>query len=255
MMNALKIFKASLFLLAVLCAVVPAANPSFANERAANDTLVLQQALTLLGYDVGRVDGRMGPRTISALAQYQRERGLATTGRLDARTVTRLTDDLLSDDPTPSSSQHRYLDNPAWSDPPAVSGPPVVRGRDGEYLGNLSNNEFDPNSTSNPFGQYGSPYGSQSINNPYSTYGSPYSSDGVRNSYTSGGPRLYGRDGTYLGRLNSNPYDPESVSNPYGTYGSPYSPNSINNPYGRYGSPYSTLSPNNPYLSGFGDDD
>jgi hypothetical protein len=207
MTNALKTFKASLFLLAILYAVVPAASPSFANERAANDTLALQQALTLLGYDVGGVDGRMGPRTISVLA------------------------------------------------PPAVSGPPVVRGRDGEYLGNLSNNEFDPNSTSNPFGQYGSPYGSQSINNPYSTYGSPYSSDGVRNSYTSGGPRLYGRDGTYLGRLNSNPYDPESVSNRYGTYGSPYSPNSINNPYGRYGSPYSTLSPNNPYLSGIGDDD
>jgi hypothetical protein len=202
MTNALKIFKASLFLLVVLCAVMPAASPSFANERAPNDTLALQRALTLLGYDVGGVDGRMGPRTISALA------------------------------------------------PPAASGPPVVRGRDGEYLGNLSNNEFDPNSTSNPFGQYGSPYGSQSINNPYSTYGSPYSSDGVRNPYTSGGPRLYGRDGTYLGRLNSNPYDPESVSNRYGTYGSPYSPNSINNPYGRYGSPYSNTKSQQPVSVG-----
>ncbi len=134
-------------------------------------------------------------------------------------------------------------------------GPPSVIGRGGEYLGNLSANRFDANSTGNPFGQYGSPYASQGINNPYGTYGSPYSADGVRNPYTMGGPALYARDGTYLGRMNANPYDPESISNPFGRYGSPYSPESINNPTGVYGSPYSALSPTNPYLSDPDDDD
>lgn len=115
------------------------------------------------------------------------------------------------------------------------------------YLGRYSTNPYDPQSTSNPYGSYGSRYSPQSINNPYGTYGSPYSSKSVTNPYTSGGPRLYGQDGTYLGRMNSNRYDPESISNPYGRYGSPYSPNSINNRFGRYGSPYSPYSPNNPY--------
>lgn len=63
------------------------------------------------------------------------------------------------------------------------------------------------------------------------------------------GGRVYGADGTYLGRLNANRYDPESVSNPYGTYGSTYSPTSINNPYSAYGSPYSSNSARNPYAS------
>ena len=63
------------------------------------------------------------------------------------------------------------------------------------------------------------------------------------------GGRIYGQDGTYLGRLNANRYDPESVANPYGRYGSPYSSTSINNPYSPYGSPYSNLSARNPYAT------
>ena len=154
-----------------------------------------------------------------------------------------------------TATDHPYLYHRTVVTKPLMpAGPPAVYGRQGEYLGNLSENEFDPNSTSNRYGQYGSPYAPHGINNPYSSYGSPYAPDGVRNSYTFGGPSIYARDGTYLGRLNSNPYDPESVSNPYGRYGSRYSPNSINNPYGAYGSPYSTLSPTNPYLSGLDDD-
>lgn len=78
---------------------------------------------------------------------------------------------------------------------------------------------------------------------------SPYSPYGALNLYTSDGGRVYGHDGTYLGRLNANRYDPESVANPYGRYGSPYSATSINNPYGAYGSPYSGLSAQNPIAS------
>ncbi len=78
---------------------------------------------------------------------------------------------------------------------------------------------------------------------------SPYSPYGALNQYTSDGGRIYGQDGTYLGRLNANRYDSESVANPYGRYGSPYSATSINNPYGAYGSPYSGLSAQNPFAA------
>lgn len=56
------------------------------------------------------------------------------------------------------------------------------------------------------------------------------------------GDKLYGKDGTYLGKVSNNKYDPESISNPYGKYGSKYSSTSINNDYSKYGSDYSTQS-------------
>jgi hypothetical protein len=122
-------------------------------------------------------------------------------------------------------------------------------GQEGEYLGEYSSNQYDSDSTSNPYGQYGSQYSSESINNPYGEYGSPYSSQGANNPYATDTPKLYSQDGEYLGKVSSNPYDPESISNPYGQYGSRYSPNSVNNPYGQYGSQYSSQSANNPYAT------
>lgn len=117
--------------------------------------------------------------------------------------------------------------------------------RPADPVGHLSTNPYLPGSTAAP----GARYDVASPANPYSTYGSPYSNDGARNRYATGGLEIYGSDGTYLGRLNSNRYDPESVSNPYGRYGSRYSPTSINNPYGAYGSAYSPSSAVNPYAS------
>jgi hypothetical protein len=62
-------------------------------------------------------------------------------------------------------------------------GAPRIVAPDGTYLGNLSANPYDPNSTANPYGQYGSPYSPTSINNPYGQYGSPYSPNSVNNPY------------------------------------------------------------------------
>jgi hypothetical protein len=119
-----------------------------------------------------------------------------------------------------------------------------------QYLGQFSANPYAPDSTSNPYGVYGSPYSSKSINNPYGIYGSPYSPQSANNPYTTQAPKLYDRSGDYRGKLSSNPYDPDSISNPYGRYGSPQSPQSVNNPYGA-GSPYRPDSPNNPLGSGW----
>jgi len=74
---------------------------------------------------------------------------------------------------------------------PAIgnTAPPIlVDGQTGKYLGNLSANPYDLNSTSNPYGQYGSPYSQDSINNPYGKYGSPYSNDSPNNPYATNPP-------------------------------------------------------------------
>jgi hypothetical protein len=68
---------------------------------------------------------------------------------------------------------------------------PQLRDRQtGKYLGNLSANPYDPNSTSNPHGQYGSKYSPDSINNPYGQYGSPYSNDSANNPYATNPPAI-----------------------------------------------------------------
>ena len=71
----------------------------------------------------------------------------------------------------------------------AYAAPPIlVDGQTGKYLGNLSANPYDQNSTSNPFGQYGSPYSQDNINNPFGKYGSPYSNDSANNPYATNPP-------------------------------------------------------------------
>ena len=76
---------------------------------------------------------------------------------------------------------------------PVVAGPQLYDRQTGKYLGNLSNNKYDLNSTSNPYGPYGSKYGQDSINNPYGRYGSEYSSDSPNNPYASNPPAIIGR--------------------------------------------------------------
>jgi hypothetical protein len=125
----------------------------------------------------------------------------------------------------------------------------LAESQSAEYLGRLSGNRFAPDSTSNPFGSYGSPFSPTSINNKFGEYGSPFSSTGVRNRFATDTPQIYAEDGKYLGKLSTNPYDPDSVSNPFGQYGSRFSPDSINNPFGQYGSRFSPLSPNNPFTT------
>ncbi len=63
------------------------------------------------------------------------------------------------------------------------SNSPRLYAPNGQFLGNVNSNPYDPNSIANPYGQYGSPYSPNSINNPYGQYGSPYSPNGVRNPY------------------------------------------------------------------------
>ena len=57
-----------------------------------------------------------------------------------------------------------------------------------EYLGKLSENPYNPDSTSNEYGQHGSKYSGSSINNPYGQYGSKYSNDSAGSPYRQDSP-------------------------------------------------------------------
>ena len=99
------------------------------------------------------------------------------------------------------------------------------------YLGNLNTNQYDPNSVSNPYGQYGNQFSQYSIHNKFGRYGSPFSDYSAANQFATHPPKLYDQNETYLGKLSINTFDPESVSNPYGTYGNKCSLNSAWNQY------------------------
>jgi len=64
-----------------------------------------------------------------------------------------------------------------------LANPPILVAEDGTFLGVDSANPYVLDSTSNPFGLYGSAYSANSINNPYSLYGSEYSNESATNLY------------------------------------------------------------------------
>lgn len=74
------------------------------------------------------------------------------------------------------------------------SPPTLVDRQTGKYLGTLSNNRYDSDSVSNPYGRYGNQYSPDSINNPYGKYGSPYSNDSVNNPYATNPPAIRSGD-------------------------------------------------------------
>ncbi len=55
-----------------------------------SDTALVQSRLRALGYEVGPSDGIMGPRTRSALRQFQRQRGILADGKLNKTLLVRL---------------------------------------------------------------------------------------------------------------------------------------------------------------------
>lgn len=61
-----------------------------------------------------------------------------------------------------------------------------LRDSSGNYRGQLNSNRNDPNSVSNPHGQYGSKYSPDSVNNPYSPSGSKYGAESPNNKYGTG---------------------------------------------------------------------
>lgn len=67
--------------------------------------------------------------------------------------------------------------NRSWRNPYSTQTPRLY-GADGTYHGRLSTNRYHKDSTSNPFGRFGSPYSPDSINNKFGA-GNPYSTDPI----------------------------------------------------------------------------
>ena len=78
----------------------------------------------------------------------------------------------------------------------ASASPPIlIDQKTGKYLGNLSTNQNDPNSVSNPHGRYGSKNSEDSINNPNGKYGDFQSNDSPNNPYATNAPIVLDREG------------------------------------------------------------
>lgn len=75
-----------------------------------------------------------------------------------------------------SRNGSRYS-NYSWRNLYATQAPRLYN-HQGEYRGRWSANRYDYESTSNPYGPYGSRYSPDSINNPYGA-GSPYSTSPI----------------------------------------------------------------------------
>lgn len=75
--------------------------------------------------------------------------------------------------------------------------------QDGQFLGMLSSNRYQPDSVMNKYGTYGSKYSTTSIFNQYGRYGSPYASYSPFNPYTSTPPQIILR-GQCIGVLTKN---------------------------------------------------
>ncbi len=90
-------------------------------------------------------------------------------------------------------------------------GESFILASDGQFLGKLCLNIYDPESILNNYGVYGSPYSAYSINNRYSMYGSQYSSLSPFNPYTITPPTIYLR-GIKIGFLSVNQYLHGSIS-------------------------------------------
>lgn len=87
---------------------------------------------------------------------------------------------------------------------------------DGQFLGVISDNSFDPDSIANSFGTYGSSFNSLSIWNSFGTYGSDFSSLGPWNRFTSTPPEIF-EGGVFVGYLTTNNFlaprfDPNDIA-------------------------------------------
>jgi TPR repeat protein len=65
----------------------PTANTVFADPPT---VMYVQQRLNELGYDIGSVDGSMGPRTRTGISAYQQARGQVVDGEVTAELLTRI---------------------------------------------------------------------------------------------------------------------------------------------------------------------
>ena len=113
---------------------------------------------------------------------------LAIPAALPAQEPAYLTTNPYLGTPIPETDSRVSPYSPFGARNPYTSDGGRIYGQDGQYLGRLNANPYDPESVANPYGRYGSEYSPNSINNPYGRYGSEYSSQSARNPYSTTPP-------------------------------------------------------------------
>ena len=73
-------------------------------DREQDPLKAAQKALQAKGYEVGDVDGKLGPKTRAAVKAFQKDEGLPVTGRLDTGTMARLRSGKADDRPSASTT-------------------------------------------------------------------------------------------------------------------------------------------------------
>jgi hypothetical protein len=82
------------------------------------------------------------------------------------------------------------------------------------YLGCVNCSQYDTESITNQYGQYGSAYSTTSVLNHYGEFGSKYSMYGACNPYASDPPVIVDGAGQFYGRLTVNQYNPQQTRDP-----------------------------------------
>jgi hypothetical protein len=75
---------------ATIAQSAPPASTQALPSKQVSDVRSAQQALKDDGYNVGPIDGKMGPKTAAALRKFQKDHGIQATGRLDSQTMAAL---------------------------------------------------------------------------------------------------------------------------------------------------------------------
>ena len=81
----------------------------------------------------------------------------------------------------------------------------IIVANDNQYLGKISQNQYDLDSISNRFGTYGSEFSLYSIFNSFGTYGSQFSILSPFNQFTTTPPKIYKND-TFVAYLTINTF-------------------------------------------------
>ena len=101
------------------------------SEATKHQIAEVQRRLAALGYDPGRSDGRLGPRTQAAVRRFERDMRLRSNGRIDDRLLARLESEISS------RTQSRRQEREGAAVPPPTAATPAERGIVGSVLGGL----------------------------------------------------------------------------------------------------------------------
>jgi len=93
----------------------------------------------------------------------------------------------------------------------SLNGTAIIRAQDGQFLGLISSDPYEPNSIMNKYGTYGSEYSATSIFNAYSSYGGAYSLQSAFNNLASTPPVII-KNGRAVAYLTTNPYLKPSIN-------------------------------------------